>query len=201
MRVFPGRFLYPSVPVSLPFLLGVDACVSTSAILAAVSAARTNDNSNKKTTTFTRTGEKHRQEVSKTHTRLPLEWRATPIKSLPNVRAFPFRRWVGRRMQREDLAFSNMGLADKAFVPATSRYLDACHRLAESTGMQVCGDRREQGEVFRAKGKLVAVFRGSVFFFLFSPSHPSSLTLSTGMLTRLRSLFPPYVPPHTPTDG
>ncbi|CAN0119816.1 unnamed protein product, partial [Scytosiphon promiscuus] len=48
----------------------------------------------------------------------------------------PSRRWVGRRMQREDLAFSNMGLADEAFVPATSRYLDACHHLAESTGTQ-----------------------------------------------------------------
>ncbi|CAM9293417.1 unnamed protein product, partial [Pylaiella littoralis] len=39
-------------------------------------------------------------------------------------------------MQREDLAESNMGLADTAFAPATSRYLDACHCLAESTGTQ-----------------------------------------------------------------
>ncbi|CAN0417958.1 unnamed protein product, partial [Hapterophycus canaliculatus] len=56
-----------------------------------------------------------------------------------DLEAWSWEGWVERRMQREDLAFSNMGLADKAFVPTTSRYLDACHRLAESTETQVRG--------------------------------------------------------------
>ncbi|CAN0083295.1 unnamed protein product, partial [Ectocarpus sp. 8 AP-2014] len=43
-----------------------------------------------------------------------------------------------RRIKREDLAESNMNLAevDSEFAPATWRYLDACHRMAEATGTQ-----------------------------------------------------------------
>ena len=50
-------------------------------------------------------------------------------------------------MQREDLAETNMDLADKTFAPATSRYLDACHCLAESTETQVgkAGGAEEEG--------------------------------------------------------
>ncbi|CAN0458708.1 unnamed protein product, partial [Laminaria digitata] len=39
-------------------------------------------------------------------------------------------------MQREDLVDSTMGLVDSTFAPTTSRYLDACHSLAESVGTQ-----------------------------------------------------------------
>lgn len=54
-----------------------------------------------------------------------------------NTFLFVWNRWVGRRMQREDLVDSTMGLLDSTFAPTTSRYLDACHSLAESVGTQV----------------------------------------------------------------
>ena len=40
-------------------------------------------------------------------------------------------------MQREDLVDSTMGLVDSSFAPTTSRYLDACHSLAESVDTKV----------------------------------------------------------------
>ncbi|CAM9965017.1 unnamed protein product [Ectocarpus sp. 6 AP-2014] len=55
-----------------------------------------------------------------------------------DLAAWSWEGWVGRRIKREDLAESNMNLAeaDSEFAPATWRYLDACHRMAEATGTQ-----------------------------------------------------------------